>query len=101
MAYTKDLNANSNSTNQREDYVMYFNPKVGNWSPRFGIGITQSDIDNSGDLQAIVGAIVGLDGQMIAGKDYEFKGVSGSFKSAAKSVKAQSDVTFELVTEAS
>lgn len=100
MAYTKDLNANSNS-NQREDYVMYFNPKVGNWSPRFGTGITQSDIDNSGDLQAIVNAIVGLDGHMIPGKDYEFKGISGSFKSASKMTKAQSGTTFELVTEAS
>lgn len=101
MAITTNLNANigANSNATREPAVMYYNPSIFGWEPRFGQAITQSDINKSEVLQAIVAAIIELDGEMIAGKAYTFEGVSGHFKSAQPKVKpADENVVITLTS---
>lgn len=94
-------NNNSNSATNREPAVMYFNADLFGWSPRFGTAITQSDINKSEVLQAILQAIHELDGEMIPGKAYTFEGISGHFKSAQSAVKpAAEGLTITLTSQA-
>lgn len=103
MAINANLNtsaANGNATNSREPAVLFFNPNLFGWEPKFGTAITQSDINRSEVLQAVLAAMVELDGQVLPGKAYTFDGISGHFKSAVPKQKPMGENVTIVLTSA-
>lgn len=71
----------------REEAVLWYNPNLFGWEPRYGVPITQSDISKSEVLQEIVSAMTTAEGE----KDLSpatFEGLSGSFRWNERAVKA-------------